>query len=117
MASYVILVSPPGQRLRLDMATGTIRSVQGEPDDDYTYVVVEAPPRRPPEPEAAAPPMAALRRRRRPIDVGMTWLAGRPVRTPDQHFEIHSGAITLEAVATRLADDPEGPTLVITLDG
>jgi hypothetical protein len=117
MAKQLILFSPSGERLVIDMAAGTVESVLSEVDDAETYLVVE--------PSAAKPAGAGARPHdidfkpkkppRAPPDIKATLIVGEPTLPPSVVVETVSGPQDLETLADRFPAMSEDGVIAIIL--
>jgi hypothetical protein len=115
MARQLILISPRGQRLVIDMAAGTVESVASTPDDAETHLVIEPAP---PKPVVVAPPAPVIPDDGpppAPLDIWATLIGGGPMLPPGAQFEALRGPQVLVTLAGRFATMSEDGVIAITL--
>ena len=112
MTKQLILFSPAGERLVLDIGQGTLESVKSE-GDDATHVIVEpkaeASPSSPVSPPAPREPPPDL-------DIIMSVVGGAPAPTlPHQPGPPLAGPVSVGQVAAMLRELPEGVSRIVVL--
>ena len=108
MTKQLILFSPAGERLVLDIGQGTFESVKSE-GDDATHVIVE------PKAEASpSSPVSAHAPSEPPpdLDIIMSVVGGAPALQPDSEL---TGPVGVRRVAAMLRDLPAGVSWIVLL--
>ncbi len=118
MAKRLIIVSPPGERLKVSLADGAVRSDPSD-GDDYTHLIVDsgaaehtrgARDAAQPEPKGDEPPP--------PPDITMSLVGGLPPGFAPWRLDAAmkvTGPLTVADLAGYLAAAPEGGEDVLLL--
>jgi hypothetical protein len=117
MAKQLILISPPGEQLVIDMAAGTVESVLTAPDDAETYLIV-GPSTSSLAESAAQPPTEGVKPKKPPLpppDIGAFMLVGKPIPPTWVATETAKGPQAFTTLGDRFAAMSEDEVIAITL--
>src|SRR5271163_1546590 len=106
MAKQLILISPPGRRLIVQVREGSVQSVPSAGDSD-THLIVEPGPRGGPQPPAQPEPKGE--EPPPPLDITMSFVAGLPAALEPWRFGQAmrvAGSLSFADLARQLASAP-----------